>query len=333
MYMNFSKTIFITILIMSTLMVISSKSWINCWISLEINLMFFIPLIFIKNNTLNNEFLMKFFFIQLITSMILIMSITFMNLKIHLTLNKFILIFNLTLLMKMGVAPFHYWMIQIIEYLNWPSFFILMTWQKIAPMIMIMYTLNLNLMMIMILINCLTGSINGFNQLYMRKMLFFSSINNMGWLLSTLIMNLFMWLIFFSVYFLSMMILIFLIYMTNTNNMNQLFNNNNSINNFNIIMLLLSLSGLPPLIGFFPKWMILIFFINMENLIIYLMMIITLLNLYFYLRLFTPILLLATFSTKWIKFNPIKNNPSYLTSLIILMIMSFSFFPLAYFYY
>nr|YP_010554750.1 NADH dehydrogenase subunit 2 [Macrostemum radiatum]UYO79396.1 NADH dehydrogenase subunit 2 [Macrostemum radiatum] len=329
MFMNFSKIIFFILMIISTLMVISSKSWINCWISLEINLMFFIPLIHVKNNSLNNEFLMKFFFIQLVTSITLIISIMFMNLSSSSYFNNFTLIFNLTMLMKMGVAPFHLWMIQIIEYLSWMSFLIIMTWQKIAPLIMMSYLINYNLIMVFILINCLIGSFMGFNQLYMRKMLFFSSIHNMGWLLSTLILNLNIWLIFFSIYTFTMIILITSIYSININNMNQLFNFNlKNIKYINIIILLLSLSGLPPLIGFFPKWLILISFIKTNNFMIFIMMILTLINLYFYLRMFYPFLIMSKFYLKWSKIS-LYNNSSFLYQLCMFNMNIFLvFFPL-----
>nr|WLG71234.1 NADH dehydrogenase subunit 2 [Rhithrodytes pantaleonii] len=288
------KIMFLSILMLSTIISISSMSWLGTWMGLEINLLSFIPLMSSKNNFNSSESSMKYFLVQAMASSMFLFSIIMMmynskmSNEIFFMNNSIIMIMNSTILMKMGAAPFHFWFPEIMENLNWMNSLILMTWQKIAPMIIISYMINMNFYISSIIIlSSFIGSIGGLNQTNLRKILAYSSINHIAWMLSSLLMNETLWIIYFSIYSIINISIISILNKFNINNFKQMFSymNNNFMMKFFTMMNFLSLGGLPPFLGFLPKWMIIqnlsynFFFLNLF------MIMMTLITLFFYIRI------------------------------------------------
>nr|YP_009347375.1 NADH dehydrogenase subunit 2 [Aporia bieti]APU93483.1 NADH dehydrogenase subunit 2 [Aporia bieti] len=311
LFMNSNKMFFIFILFFSTLISISSNSWLGCWIGLEINLLSFIPLISSPKNLLSTEASLKYFLTQSIASInflfsILLMMILFKNFLMN---NYISIMINSPLLMKMGSAPFFFWFPNIMKGLNWMNCFIIMTWQKISPMILLSYYMNNNFIMIIMIFNVIIGAINGFNQTSIRKLLAFSSINNLGWLMASLMISENMWLMYFILYSFMTSILCFLFSMLNIFYINQIMNFNLiSFIKISLLMNFFSLGGLPPFLGFFPKWTIINFLIyNNMYITSFIFMMSSLIMLFFYIRLIYLSLMLNFLKLKWFKIK-IKNN-------------------------
>nr|AOY39968.1 NADH dehydrogenase subunit 2 [Scolytinae sp. BMNH 1040118] len=248
------------ILLMSSSMVsISSSSWLIAWLGLEINLMSFIPLMK-KMNKFTSEAMIKYFIIQAMASMLLMMSVILTSLKSTTSMSYMpSLITSSSLLMKMGAAPFHFWFPEVMSGLQWTTSLLLATWQKIAPSILLSFTSpKLQFILTVTLLSVMVGSIQSMNQQCLRKLIAYSSINNIGWMLPMIYMNMNMWLLYFTIY----SILNTGIIMTWKNmkifffsQLNKLFHSNKSMKIF-FSMSLLSLGGLPPFLGFLPKWMV-----------------------------------------------------------------------------
>nr|YP_010166582.1 NADH dehydrogenase subunit 2 [Hydrocolus stagnalis]QRV62673.1 NADH dehydrogenase subunit 2 [Hydrocolus stagnalis] len=288
------KLIFKMMLFMGTFITISSYSWLGIWMGLEINLLSFIPLINMKNNQYSSESSMKYFLIQALASSILLFSII-MTMSQSKMINEMfffnktlMMMMNSAILLKLGAAPFHFWFPEIIEGLNWINSLILMTWQKIAPMMILSYTMKLNNYIYMIIIlSTLIGSIGGLNQISLRKILAYSSINHIGWMLTSFIMNEITWIIYFMIYSFISISIIFIFNKFNIFMLNQLFMmmNNMYMIKYFMLMNLLSLGGLPPFLGFLPKWII-IQNLSLNNpMLILFMIMMTLITLFFYLRI------------------------------------------------
>nr|AII02494.1 NADH dehydrogenase subunit 2 [Doa sp. MJT-2014] len=334
MNFNSNKMFFMFILFFSTLISISSNSWLGCWIGLEINLLSFIPLISHSYNMLSNEATLKYFMVQSIASINFLFSILliffFFN---NFEMNNFIyFMINSSLLMKMGAAPFHYWFPNIIEGLSWMNSFILMTWQKITPMILLSYYFNMNFLIIIIILNIFLGAIGGINQTSLRKIMTFSSINNLGWMISSMLISENLWLFYFTMYSFILSIVCFMFYSLNMFYINQLFINNlNFIIKINLMINFLSLGGLPPFIGFFPKWIVINFFMfNQMYLMTFLFIMMSLVMLYFYIRIFYSCFMFNYLKLKWFKMF-IKNKYNFIMNLfsfisIFGMIISTFFF-------
>nr|WIM00474.1 NADH dehydrogenase subunit 2 [Elymnias malelas] len=304
-YFNSNKMFFLFTIFFSTLISISSNSWLGCWIGLEINLLSFIPLISSPNNLMNSEASLKYFLTQSIASINFLFSII-MNLflmKNFFMDNIISILMNSSLLMKMGSTPFHFWFPNIIEGLSWFNCFILMTWQKISPMILLFYYFNVNFIMFIMILNVLIGAIGGFNQTSLRKIMAFSSINNLGWMLSALLISETLWMMYFLLYSFLISIMCFLFYLMNIFYLNQMFNFNINFSiKISIMINFLSLGGLPPFLGFFPKWLIINFMIlNNSFIISFFFIMMSLITLMFYIRIIYSSFLFFSFKFKWFK--------------------------------
>nr|YP_009045182.1 NADH dehydrogenase subunit 2 [Athyma selenophora]AHA03533.1 NADH dehydrogenase subunit 2 [Athyma selenophora] len=318
---NSNKMFFLFILFFSTMISVSSNSWLGCWIGLEINLLSFIPLISINNNLLNSEASLKYFLTQSIASINFLFSIllSLFLMKNFFFNNFFSIIINSSLLMKMGSTPFHFWFPNIMEGLSWFNCFILMTWQKITPMILLSYYFNLNFLYFIMIFNVLIGAMGSFNQTSLRKLMAFSSINNLGWMISSMIISENLWLIYFIFYSIFTFIMCFLFYIINTFFISQLFFfNMNFLIKISIMINFLSLGGLPPFLGFFPKWIVINYLLNNNLFIISFMFVMSsLILLFVYIRIIYSSLLFFSFKLKWFKIF-IKNN-----SLILIYFFNF----------
>nr|ANE12786.1 NADH dehydrogenase subunit 2 [Canis lupus familiaris]ANE16991.1 NADH dehydrogenase subunit 2 [Canis lupus familiaris]ANE17004.1 NADH dehydrogenase subunit 2 [Canis lupus familiaris]ANE17017.1 NADH dehydrogenase subunit 2 [Canis lupus familiaris]ANE17537.1 NADH dehydrogenase subunit 2 [Canis lupus familiaris] len=306
----------ILIIIMATIMtgtmiVMLSSHWLLIWIGFEMNMLAIIPILMKKYNPRAMEASTKYFLTQATASMLLMMGVTINLLysgqwvisKISNPIASIMMTTALT--MKLGLSPFHFWVPEVTQGITLMSGMILLTWQKIAPM-SILYqispSINTNLLMLMALTSVLVGGWGGLNQTQLRKIMAYSSIAHMGWMAAIITYNPTMMVLNLTLYIL-MTLSTFMLFMLNSStttlSLSHMWNKFPLITSM-ILILMLSLGGLPPLSGFIPKWMI-IQELTKNNMIIIptLMAITALLNLYFYLRL--------TYSTTLTMF-PSTNN-------------------------
>nr|YP_010895210.1 NADH dehydrogenase subunit 2 [Ornidia obesa]WJW73749.1 NADH dehydrogenase subunit 2 [Ornidia obesa] len=305
MFNNSSKILFFFILMMSTFITISSNSWLSAWMGLEINLLSFIPLMS-DNNLMSNEASLKYFLTQTLASSILLFSSILFMYKINIidqNNNYMSMMMMSALLMKTGAAPFHFWFPNVMEGLNWMNSLILMTWQKIAPLMLISYLSIKFMLMISIILSTMIGSLGGLNQTSLRKLMTFSSINHLGWMMLSMYSNESLWITYFLFYSFMSINLILLFHNFNLFHINQLFMLfffNKSLK-FTLFLNLLSLGGLPPFLGFIPKWMTIQYLsINNQLFMLTLMIMMTMLTLYFYLRMCYTAFMLNYFENNWI---------------------------------
>lgn len=194
----------------------------------------------------------------------------------------------IALIIKIGRAPFHFWFPLVIKNLSWINNFLLMSWQKVAPLILCFYCLKIKALIFFILMSRLVRSLGGLNQTSLCKLIAFSSINQVRWLLSTLLVSKLLWKIYFFVYIIILFNIILIFKNFNLFYLNQLF----SLNFFNkplkliIIINVLSMGGIPPFIGFFSKLLVIQFLIKINYFSLTLFIVIfSLIMLYFYIRI------------------------------------------------
>nr|YP_010944274.1 NADH dehydrogenase subunit 2 [Willemoesia forceps]WLW41809.1 NADH dehydrogenase subunit 2 [Willemoesia forceps] len=284
-------------LLIGILMALSSTSWFSAWAGLELNLLAFIPLITSKSNLFHSEAALSYFLIQALGSALLIFSACLLLIKT----SFFLLIISLSLFLKMGAAPFHFWFPKIMEGLNWPQAFILMTIQKLAPMFLISYLsfnfLCSSLISFIAILSAIIGALGGLNQTKLRKLMAFSSINHMAWMLSAILMSHSSWILYFAFYFFMTFSILILFFHLKTFFFSQLLNLYTIplYLKLSLSISLLSLGGLPPFSGFFPKWLLIQEMISYKYyFFLFVLLISTLITLYFYLRMLFPFLMLAS---------------------------------------
>ena len=284
--------------------------------------MSFIPLIIRTKNLFSSESSLKYFLTQAFASSIFLFSILFyfLILKINeFNLNYsfyFFILISSSLILKCGIAPFHFWFPSVTEGLSWKRIIILITWQKIAPLFIISYCFNFFLLWIIILFSIIFGRLGGLNQTSLRKLIAFSSISHLGWITRGLLFNEILIFLYFLFYCFLRLIVIFIFNKIKIFNINQTFRifYSSQLIKFILFILLLSLGGLPPFLGFFPKWIIIesIIFINIFFLLIFILFF-TLITLYFYMRICYSAFLINHKSINW----NFKINKNFNRNLII----------------
>jgi len=249
------------------------------WIILELNILRFLPIISLKER-FEIENSIKYFLIQSWASIIFLMRFFFSN---YLFTNMNILII-LRIFIKLGIIPFHRWFIRILKTSSIYILILLSSIQKLIPLIIInnIY-METNLLYIRIALMLIINILLLPRTINLNKILSISSLNNLIWLLYRTIISIKLILIFIFIY-------IFLL--TRLNIIYNYYNFNiflqiNRINFFDkviLTMIFISLGGIPPILGFLIKFIILKIIFLHENLFIIILIIFSsLILLYYYL--------------------------------------------------
>nr|NP_861477.1 NADH dehydrogenase subunit 2 [Procavia capensis]BAC78400.1 NADH dehydrogenase subunit 2 [Procavia capensis] len=330
----------ITTLLTGTMIVTFSSHWLTTWLGLEMSMFAIIPIMITPSNPRSIEATTKYFLTQVTASMILMMAIliNFMHSgqlsiqELHNPLASNMIL--VSMMMKLGLAPFHFWVPEATQGIKLSSGMILLTWQKLAPLTILYQTItsmNTTLIMLSGILSIALGGWGGLNQPQLRKIMAYSSISHMGWMIiiltyspTLMILNL----ILYITMTLSIFTMIMNNHSTTINSLSMMWNKNPAMTML-LMITLLSLGGLPPLSGFIPKWMIIQEMTKNSMIATPLIMSITaLLNLYFYMRLIYTSSLTIFPSTNNMKINWRHSNPKYLTFTPTLIIMSTMILPL-----
>lgn len=284
--LKLSSFIFIPALITGVFIIFSAHDWISIWIGIEINIYAFIPIIYSSSSSKTQEATTKYFLIQAFGSGIFLLGTFGRFFSRHYT----IIIF-MALILKAGIAPLHFWYPRVINTLSWWPCLILTTLQKLGPLFLIIQALRDHTSTIRIIraTSAAIGAIGGLNQTQLRAILAYSSIGHIGWILAATQLSNLIAKIYFSLYITTVSSIILIIIKS------QIISNNQSISQVDqspfskpsLIALLLSLGGVPPMLGFFPKLIVIITLCSQNYVKLPIILIISsMLNIYYYLKIF-----------------------------------------------
>nr|URT59989.1 NADH dehydrogenase subunit 2 [Xenocypris argentea]BAV70575.1 NADH dehydrogenase subunit 2 [Xenocypris argentea] len=282
---------------LGTTLTFASSHWLLAWMGLEINTLAIIPLMAQHHHPRAVEATTKYFLTQATAAAMIMFASTTnawitgewdMNNMSNSLASTMIII---ALALKIGLAPMHFWMPEVLQGLDLLTGLILSTWQKLAPFALIIQmaqAVDPMLLTALGIMSTLVGGWGGLNQTQLRKILAYSSIAHMGWMIIVLQYAPQLTLLALGTY----------IFMTSAAFLTLKTSSATKINTLAMVwskspilttttaLVLLSLGGLPPLTGFMPKWLILQELAK-QNLPITatIMALAALLSLYFYLRL------------------------------------------------
>nr|YP_010956953.1 NADH dehydrogenase subunit 2 [Argentina striata]WMY90124.1 NADH dehydrogenase subunit 2 [Argentina striata] len=264
----FVLTLFLSSLGLGTTLTFMSSHWLLAWMGLEINTLAIIPLMARHHHPRAVEATTKYFLTQATAAATILFASTtnawltgewdILQLSHPLTATTVML----ALALKIGLAPLHFWLPEVLQGLDLTTGLILSTWQKLGPFALITQvapSINPTLLISMGLLSTLVGGWGGLNQTQLRKILAYSSIAHLGWMIlilqfapSLTLLNLALYLVMTSATFLSFK-------MSTATNINTLALSWSKTPTLAALtaLILLSLGGLPPLSGFMPKWLIL----------------------------------------------------------------------------
>lgn len=302
--------IFFIVAIFGTLFSISSSHWLGIWAGLEINLIGVLPLLVYQKSISERESAVKYFVIQALGSSLLLfgslgtyrLSFSWENLNFIAEWSFLrLIIIRVGLGLKMGVFPFHFWFPRVIAGLPWLSCLLLATWQKIAPLFLIISLFEASFTTWLFLTFCLIasgssllGGVGGINQTQIRALLAYSSIGHLGWIIFAGLHR--SWAIgfYFGTYVLISLCLFSALWLGDLSYSKTLAKVSFfSYPVFLVVMILLSLGGLPPLLGFISKWLVISTGVQSSlSIFIFLLILGSLIRLFYYLSLFFSLFLI-----------------------------------------
>nr|BAB19282.1 NADH dehydrogenase subunit 2 [Scleropages formosus] len=282
---------------LGTTLTFASSHWLLAWMGLEINTMAIIPLMAQQHHPRATEATTKYFLTQATAAAMILFASTMnawtmgdwnINQISHPLATTTV---TLALALKIGLAPMHFWLPEVLQGLSLTTGLVLSTWQKLAPFALILQisqNTNPALLTTLGVMSALVGGWGGLNQTQLRKLLAYSSIAHLGWMIIILqfmpaltLLNLTIYITMTSTMFLSLKIMA----STKINSLALAWPKTPTLTTL-IMLSLLSLGGLPPLTGFMPKWLILQELTKQDLPITATIMAMSaLLSLFFYLRL------------------------------------------------
>nr|QIZ86918.1 NADH dehydrogenase subunit 2 [Thamnophilus caerulescens] len=337
-----AKLLSITSLFLGSTITITSNHWIMAWTGLEINTLAILPLISKSHHPRAIEAATKYFLVQAAASALLLFSsmtnawytgqwdIT------QLTHPTSCLLLTTAISIKLGLVPFHFWFPEVLQGTSLTTGLLLATALKFPPITLLLLTsssLNPTLLTIMAVASTALGGWAGLNQTQTRKILAFSSISHLGWMTIILVYNPKLTLITFYLYCL-MTIPIFLTLDTiKTLKLTTMSTAWTKIPPLTatLMLMLLSLAGLPPLTGFLPKWLIIQELTKQEMTpTATIIALLSLLGLFFYLRLaYCATITLPPNSINHMKqWQTNKSTKMFITTFITLSIMLLPLSPM-----
>nr|ABG02964.1 NADH dehydrogenase subunit 2 [Percina suttkusi] len=281
---------------LGTTITFASSHWLLAWMGLEMNTLAIIPLMAQHHHPRAVEATTKYFLTQATAAaMLLFASTTNAWLTGQWDIQQMshplpITLITLALALKIGLAPVHSWLPEVLQGLDLTTGLILSTWQKLAPFALLLQIqpANSTILIAFGLASTLVGGWGGLNQTQLRKILAYSSIAHLGWMILVLQFSPSLTLLTLLTYFI-MTISTFLVFkLSKSTNINMLATSWAKAPALTALapLVLLSLGGLPPLTGFMPKWLILQELAKQDLALTATLAAMTaLLSLYFYLRI------------------------------------------------
>nr|ABU49953.1 NADH dehydrogenase subunit 2 [Chirostoma promelas] len=281
---------------LGTTITFASSHWLLAWMGLEMNTLAIIPLMAQHHHPRAVEATTKYFLTQATAAAMLLFAST-TNAWLsgqweiqHISHPVPVAMITLALALKVGLAPLHAWLPEVLQGLDLTTGLILSTWQKLAPFALLLQiqSADSHALIALGLASTLVGGWGGLNQTQLRKILAYSSIAHLGWMILVLQFSPSLTLLALLTYFVMTFSTFMAFKLNNSTTINMLATSWSKAPALTSItpLILLSLGGLPPLTGFMPKWLILQELAKQDlALTATFAALSALLSLYFYLRL------------------------------------------------
>nr|ABM16962.1 NADH dehydrogenase subunit 2 [Etheostoma jordani] len=252
---------------LGTTITFASSHWLLAWMGLEMNTLAIIPLMAQHHHPRAVEATTKYFLTQATAAaMLLFASTTNAWLTGQWDIQQMahplpITLITLALALKIGLAPVHSWLPEVLQGLDLTTGLILSTWQKLAPFALLLQIQPANSAILIAfgVTSTLVGGWGGLNQTQLRKILAYSSIAHLGWMILVLQFSPSLTLLTLLTYFVMTMSTFLVFKLNKSTTVNMLATSWAKAPALTALapLILLSLGGLPPLTGFMPKWLIL----------------------------------------------------------------------------
>lgn len=295
---NYIKLLCFNILIYLRILGWMRNSLLTIWILIEVVLVFIIGFMTLNKSYGVIELMMKYFVIQVFVSLVFLIFLRFYMFNLWARRDWWLIWF---VVVKLRLFPFHQWFILILGKLDWLSFFILSRIVKFLPALIRFYIIQLIDIWPLVISTLIICSVSGLNNCSVQKMLGYSSIIHICWIICSLVSGK----VLFLIYFLSYLSIIFwvrvLIIKGNIFFVGQIKRGGIDILSKRLTFLyVLSLAGFPPFLGFLIKWVVVFMCSTFSSKwMIFVLLITSLISTFFYLQTFFTLIMVHGLSVKW----------------------------------
>nr|QHO05152.1 NADH dehydrogenase subunit 2 [Cheiracanthium triviale] len=272
--------LFLFMYIISFVLVLSCNDWFILWLGLEMNMICYIMLIYKRYNLMNLESCYKYFFLQSLSSAFFLMLLFINFFKIN-------VLVLMMLMLKMGAGPFYFWFPSVVNGMNWVSGFLLMSIQKFMPLLIVAMFIEPILWKIG-LISLFIGMYGSFNQINIKMLMAYSSIHHLGWMLVCMMVDNLYWLLYLFIYSLLLISIIYLLIDEEIISIMMVYKMKNK---WWFVTGMLSMAGMPPLLGFFLKMLTLHYIFMIDIFYVILLLLMSVVMFYIYIRLLYMIIM------------------------------------------
>jgi NADH-quinone oxidoreductase subunit N len=281
---NFSVYFLVISAFIGTLFAIRSKDFLSLYLAFEIiSFIGYIIVALLQKKILTSESAMKYFIIGGISSAIMLFGISFIyggsnsiefyDIKHNTLVTIGIIMFLCGIFFKLTAFPFHFWAPDVYSTTSLPSLSIITILPKVAALLAlsniipyIQENIILTTITMVAIASMIIGSVGGIFQNHIQKILAYSGIANIGFILTVFITPIFTKTVlieFITIYSISVLFFITVLMSIRKN-----FTYNGTISSiqglyktnpylaFLLSFSLLNLAGIPPLSGFFAKYII-----------------------------------------------------------------------------
>nr|ADE05907.1 NADH dehydrogenase subunit 2 [Mytilus trossulus] len=237
------KLVSLMVMFIGTMLSVTSQELVGVWVGLELNLYGFLVLMN-PDGQHNPEACVKYFVVQSTGSILMLVG--------FLILTKCILVSAFTIMMagallKSGVFPLHSWVPSIMKNSSWFAGGLMLTWQKVAPLVFLSMVIPYEGVIIFIVAMAGIGGVGGLNQNSVRVMSAYSSFVHTSWMLLSVTLSSVVFVAYFAVYSLSVGLFFYGCSLMNKMSMGSQISS--AVSGVGLLMLM----GMPPFLGFAAK--------------------------------------------------------------------------------
>lgn len=233
---------------------LSRFQWFFIWVSLELLTLCFIPLMYISKKSLKTiERMTSYFVVQGFSSLILILRLVGNEIINYRRVRSMKALILISIIIKVAAVPTHRWFPQVSRFTRKFSFNLLLTFQKIQPFafLLIRTPLIKSRILFYIFISTTFSSVLNIQQNNIKYILVYSRISHTSWILLAILTSYEYWLLYFSIYTFR----VYILTKTIKQHSQQIF-----LLPKHVLLTwrfyIFNLAGIPPLLGFYPKILI-----------------------------------------------------------------------------
>nr|YP_010274789.1 NADH dehydrogenase subunit 2 [Craseoschema thyasiricola]UJV31464.1 NADH dehydrogenase subunit 2 [Craseoschema thyasiricola] len=249
---NIVTLLFFFMMVFFSMVSLTVPNWIYVWVIMEMMTALMIFFTIKTKSNLNFEAVMKFFLHQSLAAILLL--ILFPMLGNHMHSIKIPVMILCLILYKMGMPPFHFWVLQIISSLDWTTLFLFFTVLKIPPLVLLTSLTQLEhlwqTIMLIILLSMLLSLTIAMNTSQFRVILLASSVSSSQWVLASILLSQTLAYMYFLTY---LMINLTTMWLFSTINQSNLTSSHMHVLVLLLTLVILASASMPPFCLFFAK--------------------------------------------------------------------------------